>query len=166
MDRLTRNSGRELSPFFKGLEDIFEEFFSPSLTSRQSFSPACDVQETDSHYLMSFDVPGVSKDDIKIELLDNRLTVSGERKYESENDRERGHHVRERYYGSFQRSFTLPTTVDEAKVEANFKDGVLEIAVPKAEAAKSREIRIGDGKAGLFSKLLGKKGEREAQDAH
>ena len=116
------------------------------------FSPACDVEETDGAYLFSFDVPGMDKKDIKIEVRDSHLTVTGERKIERTEDK-KSSHLTERYYGSFERNFTLPTAVNAEKVEASYDAGVLRIAVPKEETNRSREVKISDGKPGIFTKM-------------
>jgi HSP20 family protein len=150
---------RELSLLQRGIDRIFDDMLIPfsgerSTDSAWKFNPACDVEETDSHYMVSFDLPGISKDDVKIEITDNQMTVSGERKSET---REKGsRHVLERFHGAFQRSFTLPASVDSEHVEATYNDGVLRIAIPKAEAAKPRRIEVTEGKGGLLGRLLGK----------
>jgi HSP20 family protein len=165
------NSTREFSPWFQDIDDMMDRLLIPMTTLKreaQGFNPACDVEETDSHYLMSFDLPGVSKDDVKIEVVENQLTVSGERKSEKKDDKN-NRHVAERYYGSFQRVFTLPSTIDATKVEASYRDGVLQVALPKAESAKPQQIKISDGKGGIFSKLIGQKQnqvEREVKDSN
>jgi HSP20 family protein len=137
--------------------DLFDEMLSPASGRRGSssnwFNPTCDVEETESHYLMSFDLPGMKKDEVKIELVDNQLVVSGERKEEHREDK-KSWRFTERRYGKFQRVFTLPSAVDSSKIEADYQEGVLKIAVPKAETAKPKQIRIGEGKTGFFSKLV------------
>jgi HSP20 family protein len=105
---------------------------------------------------MSFDLPGVKRDDIKIDFKDGNLTVSGERKSETEK-KEKSSYRSERFYGSFSRSFQLPAGVKPDQVEAHYADGVLRVTVPKAEAAKAQQIKIGEGKPGLWDKLLGTK---------
>lgn len=130
----------------------------PSGLTEPAFTPSCDVEETDTHYLMSFDLPGVKKEDIKVDLRDNQLTVTGERKEERKTDNKAVHRM-ERFYGSFARSFTLPTGVNPDQVEANYADGVLRIAIPKGEAARTSQIKIGEGKPGFWDKLLGQKKE-------
>jgi len=131
----------------RGIDRMFDDFFAPQYP-QEMMSPACDIEETKDHYLVSFDLPGVPKDNLKIELKDDQLIVSGERQ---EEHREEGKNriSSERYYGSFQRSFTLPSSVDANEVEARYQDGVLRIAVPKApesEAAKPKQIQIKEGK--------------------
>jgi HSP20 family protein len=107
-------------------------------------APAIDIDETDDEYIVSTDLPGVKKEDISVECVGNQLTLSAERKYESSEGKKSDR--RERFYGSYQRSFTLPTGVDTDKVEASFEDGVLCVRIPKGEQAKSRRIQIGESK--------------------
>jgi HSP20 family protein len=124
---------------------------------QEFMSPACDIEETQDHYLVSFDLPGIPKDKLRIELKDDQLIVSGERK-EERREEVKNRVSSERYYGSLQRSFTLPSAVDPSKVEAHYQDGVLRVAVPKtpeSEAAKPKQVQIKEGKEGFFGKLLG-----------
>jgi HSP20 family protein len=102
------------------------------------FAARCDIDEDDNHYVLSFDLPGVRKEDVKIELHDDVLTITGERKWDGRGNRR----FSERGYGRFQRSFSLPSTVDAGKVDAEFVDGVLRVSLPKAERAKPRQIEI------------------------
>lgn len=147
--------------------DLFrtwERFFdSPAATDSlvgeydsTSFLPACDALDTNEHYLLSVDLPGMRKEDIKVELNANIISISGERKsrnYKSENLME--HY--EKKYGHFKRIFKVPATVDLDKVEARYEDGVLELCLPKTIAARPRTIEIQTGKNGIFDKLLGVK---------
>jgi HSP20 family protein len=137
----------------------------PRAYDERSFDPACDISEADEHYLMSLDLPGIKKDEINIEVNNNILTVSGERKRESASDKQKVQRF-EKSYGFFKRSFTLPTSVDADKVEARYEDGVLELYLPKTQAAKPRHIEIQSGKgAGFFDKILGtKKNTSELKD--
>lgn len=147
--RAQRNPFRELQ---KQMDRVFDDFsfpYEPDLSKMTltgpAFTPSCDVDETDTHYLMSFDLPGVKKDDIKVELRENQLTVSGERKEERE-EKNKNRTRSERFYGSFERSFTLPGSMKAEQIEANYSDGVLRLTVPKTEAAKTQQIKIGEGK--------------------
>ena len=90
---------------------------------------------------MAFSLPGIEKEEVKVELKDNRLTVSGERKKETEEKNTRFHRV-EHYYGNFSRSFMLPENIKSDAIEANFKNGVLTVAIPKAEAVQPKTIEI------------------------
>jgi HSP20 family protein len=108
--------------------------------------PAMDLVETDDHFVLRADLPGLTEGDVNIEVEDNVLTVSGERKAEHETTKE-GYHRVERAFGSFSRSLTLPEGVDADAVTANFDRGVLEIRIPKPEQRKPRKISIGVGDA-------------------
>lgn len=121
---------------------LFGDFTSPTASAQWV---TCDVEETDKSYLMSFDLPGMKKEDVKINFHDGVLTVSGERKNEREEKAENRYYS-ERYYGSFERSFTLPAGVKAEEIEADYQNGVLRITVPKAAATKGREIKIGEKK--------------------
>jgi HSP20 family protein len=125
---------------------------------RLALSPPCDIEETDAAYVMSMDLPGLSKNDVKIELKDGILRVSGERKEERLSGyAKKGNSRTERYFGSFERMVSLPGDIRPEQVEAHFENGVLRIAVPKSEAAKTQQIPIHEGKSGFFAKWLGKK---------
>ena len=104
--------------------------------------PAMDLVETDDSYVLRADLPGLSEGDISIEVENNVLTVSGERKSEHESKGE-GYHRVERAFGAFSRSLTLPQGVDPAAVTASFDRGVLEVSIPKPEERKPRRIEIG-----------------------
>ena len=106
-----------------------------------SWSPAVDIAERDDQYVVKAELPGVTKEDVKITLENNVLTIHGEKKNEKETKSENFHRV-ERSYGSFERSFTLPTTVKSDKIDAVYKDGVLQITLPKAEEAKPKQIEV------------------------
>jgi HSP20 family protein len=138
------NPAREISPWFKDFDSLFDGFFGQDQNGKMSsrvFNPACDVEETETQYLMNFDLPGMPKEAVKIEVIGNRLIVSGERKEERKSDKS-SRHVTERYYGQFRREFALPTSIDSSKVQASFKDGVLEVVLPKIEASQSHQIKI------------------------
>jgi HSP20 family protein len=105
------------------------------------WAPAVDVQETDKEYIVKADLPDVKKDDVKVGIEDGVLTLEGERKQEKEEKGKKFHRV-ERVYGKFVRRLALPMEVDAQKVAAEFKDGVLNVRMPKAEAAKPRAIDV------------------------
>ena len=146
------------------IDSLFEDFARPRSRRSESWAPSCDLQETDDHYLLKFDLPGVNRDDIQVEMKDNQLFVSGERKEES-NENEGSRHFFERIYGKFSRVFTLPTAIESEKIEASYKDGVLHIALPKAANAKPRRIEITQGAGNLIKKLLGNKPEDKTAKA-
>jgi HSP20 family protein len=131
---------RAVNHFFNGFDaDAF-------VTS--GFNPVSEVEEFDNRFLISIDIPGVSKDDVKIEVADQKLVISGERKSDRQDVKAR---ALGRAYGKFQKAFTLPANVDTEKIEADFENGVLTLSVPKAEAARPRTIEIKSGKAPLLS---------------
>ncbi len=146
---LTRRYPRSLlsEPFFRGLDRLFEDdAFRPFSLLREDlrsggWMPAVDIRETDDSYEFTAELPGLAKEDVSITLEDKILTLSGERKFEEAEERNSYHRV-ERAYGKFSRSFTLPGAVDQAKVKASFKDGLLTVSVPKAEEIKPRRIEI------------------------
>jgi len=110
-------------------------------TEEDVWLPAVDIRETEDAILVEAEVPGVRKEDIKVDVKDGVLTISGERKYEREEKEENVHRI-ERAYGRFSRSFALPTNVDVERVQAKLRDGVLTIRLPKKESAKARAIKI------------------------
>jgi HSP20 family protein len=127
------------APLFR----LFDTFFNDGgedLATR-TWTPPVDIQETDDAYRIHAELPGLTKDDIQITLENNVLRLSGERKFEKDVKQENYHRI-ERTYGTFTRSFALPTQVSSDKVEAKFDNGVLLIVVPKAEQAKPRHISI------------------------
>jgi HSP20 family protein len=114
----------------------------PGNGQSSNWLPAVDVWETDNEVVLSFDLPGIPEDKITVELDDNVLTVSGERERTQEHTSERFYRF-ERRFGTFSRSVTLPTGVTESDIMANYKDGVLEVRVPKPEEQKPKRIRVG-----------------------
>lgn len=125
-------------------DDMFRRDLAPAAEGK-FLSPAIDIDETDSEYIVIADLPGVKKEDISVECSGSQLTISAERKYESTEGRKSDR--RERYYGSYQRSFTLPSECDPDKIEASFEGGVLNVHIPKGEQAKARRIQIGEGRS-------------------
>ncbi len=136
---------------FRAMDELFSEMWRgwPSLfdseTQRPLLRPAMDVVENDREIAIRIDLPGIKPEDVKVEMEDNVLTVSGEvgDTIEKEGDR---YHYRERSYGSFQRSLRLPSTVDTDKVDASFENGVLNIVLPKLPHAQPKQISIKAGK--------------------
>jgi HSP20 family protein len=111
------------------------------LPSFADWTPAVDIQETDSEYVIKADLPDIGKDDVKVNFHDGVLAIEGERKMEKEEQNKKFHKI-ERSYGKFVRRFAMPTEVDPTKVAASFKDGVLSVRVPKSAAAKPKAIEI------------------------
>lgn len=151
--------------FTSEISGIFDEMHRmTNAYDERSFAPGCEVTEHEGHFLLSMDLPGIKKEDVKIDLTENLLTISGERKRESNGDKQQKFQLFERSYGFFKRSFTLPTSVDGNKVEARYENGVLDLYLPKIEAAKPRKIEIQNSKSGFFEKLLGSKNTEEMKD--
>jgi len=103
--------------------------------------PAVDIFETNEGIVLKAELPGITAQNISVEVKDNTLTLKGEKKFEKEVKEENYHRV-ERSYGSFQRAFTLPGTIHQEKVKAKFKDGILEITLPKVEEAKPKQVKV------------------------
>jgi len=147
------NPVRELATFpsdilgmQRDINHMFDRFFRGGVLDDAEFPaaswvPAVDLAEKDDAYIAKVELPGVSKDDVKITLLDNIITIRGEKKDEKET-KESNYHRVERSYGSFQRSFNLPSAVKGDKVDAQYKDGILTISLPKAEEAKRKQIEV------------------------
>jgi HSP20 family protein len=113
---------------------LVDRFFNESLarTGGSTFSPRVDVVESENAYEVHVAVPGMNKEDFKVEINDNFLTVSGERKFINEK-KDKNYHTVETQYGSFSRSFTLPENADGAKINAKYNNGILELTIPKDE---------------------------------
>jgi HSP20 family protein len=124
---------------------LFNTFFQPSNGAvMRRWSPAMDLVETDDHYVLRADLPGVSEGDVPLEVDENVLTISGERKSEHKETNE-GYYRVERAYGSFSRTLALPEGVDADSINANFDRGVLEVQIPKPEQRKPRKVEISVG---------------------
>lgn len=132
------------------IENLLDRYNRPSqwlpqrgqeLLSTGEWCPTVDISETEQEFLIKAELPGLQKEDVKVNMKDNVLTIHGSRKQESET---KGHHYHriERSYGNFLRSFTLPENIDTNKLKANFNDGILEIKIPKSETAINKSIEI------------------------
>jgi HSP20 family protein len=136
--------GFELNRLRREIDRLFEEpfgFLAPSTGFFEGWTPAVDIYEDKDKYTVKAELPGMKKEDIDVSLDGNTLTISGERKEEQEKKEEEGYRS-ERFFGRFQRSVTLPATVQANKIEAAYKDGVLTIVVPKSEEAKPKQIQV------------------------
>jgi len=140
-----------LSPFER-MEELFEDFFRraferpwwPSISRRfeeMELSPSVDIFEEGDDIVVKTELPGMTKDDIEVNLTENTITISGEKKREEKVERDNYYHL-ERSYGSFRRSFDLPAEVQTDKAKASFKNGVLEVRIPKTEEAKKKVQKI------------------------
>lgn len=148
MNSLVRFSpSTEMRRLQREVDQLFESFFPARRNEDQEaadqavWAPRVDLKETDDHYIVHLDVPGMKKEDLQIRYQDGTLSVSGERF--AEQDEQQEDFVRiERSFGRFYRSFALPKRVDDDKIEANYQDGVLTVRVPKAEETKPRRIEV------------------------
>ena len=126
----------------KNFSDILDEFFNESLNYRKdSFMPSVDISETENEFEVSVALPGMKKEDINVDLENGRLSISGERKFENEENGKNFHRV-ESSFGSFNRSFQLPDTIDEDSIEAKYNNGVLNITIAKSEEKVKKQIKI------------------------
>ena len=135
---------------FKEMEDVFERYTKsldwPRRASQQvmatgDWAPRVDIAETEKEFIIKAEIPEVKKEDVAVTVDNGVLTIRGERKQEKEEKSKKFHRV-ERYFGTFMRSFTLPDHVDETKIEASFKDGMLNLHVPKSAEAKPKVIDV------------------------
>ena len=131
-ERMRRFFGEGFDPFNKSAEESW---------SLATWSPTCDIYETDNEIVVKAELPEVKKEDVNVSIENNILTIRGERNLSEETKRENYHRL-ERSYGEFSRSFTLPSFVDGGKVNAEFKDGMLRVTMPKREEAKPKQIEI------------------------
>jgi HSP20 family protein len=128
---------RFFEPFFGRFNFLEDE------TKSGVWAPPVDVAEEKDKIFVRVEVPGMNESDLKVSFEDGLLTVSGERQFERKDDR--NYHRIERTYGSFTRTFSLPRTVDATAISANYRDGILEIEIPKLEEAKPKQIQINVG---------------------
>jgi HSP20 family protein len=152
------STGTALAPFrrlrslltpdpFQRVNRLFEETFGPlafpteEALSVTGWTPSCDIYETDNEIVVKAELPGVKKEEVKVGIEDGVLSISGEHKFEEETRKENYLRV-ERSYGAFTRSFTLPTRVDSTRISAEFKDGLLQVTLPKREEAKPKGIEV------------------------
>jgi len=137
---------RDLSSIQERMNQIFEDALARSRGREEGlrsgmWTPAVDIYENNDSVVVKAELPGVEKDQISVEVKDGILSLRGERKFEKEVKEESYHRI-ERSYGSFQRSFSLPVSVDQEKVTAQFRNGVLEVTLPKKEQAKPKQVQV------------------------
>lgn len=159
------SSQRSWRPLLRQVDDLFTDlsrsFFRDMPMGRSAVN--CDVEEKSDCYLLSFDMPGVPKDNIDIDVSGNVLTVRGERSSVHGKSSEEGGRTRE--FSSYVQSMTLPADVSADQIEANYENGVLSVVVPKSDQARTRKVKVGELKeGGFFKKLMGgtRKGETGA----
>ena len=137
---------RDLLNLQNQVSRVFQDFNrgSDELLTSGTFVPPVDIYEDEHSITLKLEIPGINEKDIDIKLENNTLTVRGERTFEKEEKEENFHRI-ERRYGSFARSFTLPSTVDPENVEANYENGVLRVKLAKRAEAKPKQIKVGIG---------------------
>lgn len=136
----------ELSNVNRDFHDLFgtrwlQPFGEGEGMESRAFAPTVDIREEDDRILLSADLPGVNKDDIDVSVEGSQLTIRAERKFEDDQNRDKYHRV-ERFYGVYQRSFTLPETADTENMAARYDNGVLEVTVPKRAESKRKSVKI------------------------
>lgn len=136
---------RDLVSLQDEMNRLFDDFFARPLARPEwtegVWSPSVDLSETKDNVVIKAEIPGMTKDDVKISIQDNVITLKGEKKQEKE-EKDANYHRIERSYGSFCRSFTLPTAIKANKIKATYKDGILNVTLPKTEEVKPKEITI------------------------
>lgn len=136
---------RDLLSIQDRMNRLFEQTLSRSRPEEgiaaSTWTPSVDIYETPETIVLKAELPGLSREDIEIQIRDNTLTLKGERRFAKDVQQENYLRI-ERAYGAFQRSFTLPATIQQDKIRAVFRDGVLELTLPKAEEAKPKKIAI------------------------
>lgn len=153
------NSVLSNNVLFDDFDRLVSSFLTPLDSQTFNFKPACDISETPEHYIASFDLPGVKKEDINIEIKDGYLSVTGERRQEMSDSKTQ--HF-ERSYGKFQRKFSLPEKVDPKSVEAAYDNGVLQLLIPKTKETEGHKIEIkSQSNGGLLNKILNTKSDKE-----
>ena len=145
-----RSRSTDITNSRSNIENIFEEFFnnfsrisSPLLSegTRASLLPRLNISETDNKYFIEAELPGVKQNDVELKLDNNILIIKGKTEESTEN-KERNYFMRERYYGSFQRSLTLPHNINEDDINATFKDGILNIQITKKLENSTKKIEV------------------------
>ena len=138
---------RDLSILQERMNRLFEDagrgYRGDEAAATTTWSPAVDIFETEADIMVKAELPGIERKDITLNLDNNILTLKGERKFEKETRQENYHRI-ERSYGGFSRAFSIPAMVDEENIRADYKDGILTIALPKKEQVKPKQIKIGD----------------------
>jgi HSP20 family protein len=137
---------RDFGSLQERINKMFDDVIRSSATGDEelatgAWSPAVDIHETDDSFVVSADLPGLKKDDIQINVEDNTLTIKGEKKFEKKVPKDKYIRV-ERNYGTFVRSFSLPQNVDSTNIKATFKDGILDLTLPKKEESKPKKIAV------------------------
>lgn len=141
-----RSPSRDLVTLHDQMDRLFDSLFTPAPAragrgDTRAWAPPADIQETQNEFLVRMDLPGLDPQNVKVSVHESTLSVRGERR-ESHEKKDASWHRVERFHGIFERQFDLGATVQTDRIEANYRDGVLEIRLPKSEAAKPREIAV------------------------
>jgi HSP20 family protein len=137
-------SGGELSSLRTEMDNLWNRFFGETALARrvgEEWWPTVDMSETKDSFIVKAELPGLDAKDVEVSISGDVLTIKGEKKKEEE-EKDEHHYRAERYYGSFQRSFQLPTSIKADKIEAAFDKGVLKVTLPKVEEAKKKKIEV------------------------
>ena len=138
---------RDLSMLQDRMNRLFEDtnrgWRPEEAASTTSWSPAVDIFETENEIIVQAELPGVERKDVSLQLEHNVLTLKGERRFEKETKQENYHRI-ERAYGGFSRAFSIPAIVDDEKIHADYKDGILKILLPKKDQVKAKQIKISE----------------------
>ncbi len=138
------NPIRDLMGLQEDMDMMFENFFGDGRKMKEMgfrWTPRVDIIEEENRYEVTADLPGVNKEDVKVEIRDNVLTLRGEKKIEEEK-KNKNYRLSERFYGEFTRTFTLPENVNKDAIDAEYRDGVLHLSIPKTEKAKPKQIEV------------------------
>jgi HSP20 family protein len=151
-----RPFGGELSSLRQEMDRLWDRFVGETSLGRKvtgEWWPTVDVSETKDNFIIKAELPGMDDKDVSVTISGNMLTIKGEKKKEEE-EKDEHHYRAERYYGSFQRSFQLPSSIKADKIEADFDKGILRVMLPKVEEAKKKEVKIKvkTGKTGKSTK--------------
>lgn len=148
MTQIKCGPNQGIVPFSSAINRVFDEFLPGMFTNygMATFNrrPAVDVVEEDDRVVVRADMPGLEKGDIKVVVNDGLLTIEGQRQ-EAHDEKRKGFTRAERFVGTFSRSFNLPSWADSSKINANYKDGVLDVVIPKTEMARPKEVEINIG---------------------
>jgi HSP20 family protein len=139
-----RPFSRDLSDIQTQMNRLFDSFMGQSSTSNapeRVWAPAADMYETENEMVVTAELPGLTEKDIHVSVTGDQLTIQGERRGESD-VQDASHYRRERWFGKFVRTFSLPMAVDTAKIKATYRDGVLTVKLPKSEEIKAKEIKV------------------------
>jgi len=129
------------APALPSVFSIFDQWLDTPQRTMRTFSPRVEVRELEKEFVLRAELPGLSKEDVKLSLENRVLTISGEKKLEKREDKDNVY-IRETAYGEFSRSFNLSDGIDESNIKAEYKDGILMVTLPKSEKAVARQIEI------------------------